>query len=156
LRWDEREAAHQSRLPARFEVHEVRGVPVVVDGGHNLEGLAAALAAVRAKYGGRPLGVVFGALKDKDVGSMLNALKGAHVLVLTRPACATDGRAMDPRRVEKEYDPRDAGGRRARVAHDAAEALHLAVGKMKKVGGVVLVTGSLYTGAGVLGWLRGH
>ena len=55
-------------LPARFERHEVRGVPVVVDGGHNPEGLAAALASVRVTYGGRPLGVVFGALRDKDIG----------------------------------------------------------------------------------------
>lgn len=159
LRRDEREAARAvaraARLPARFEIHEVHGVPVVVDGGHNPEGLEAALGAVRTKYGGRPLGVVFGALKDKDVGSMLDTLKReAHALVLTRPASATDGRALDPKRVEKEHDPRDAGGRRARVASDTGDALCLAVGEMEKVDGVVLVTGSLYTGAGVLGRLR--
>jgi dihydrofolate synthase/folylpolyglutamate synthase len=154
---DEREAARPARLPARFEMHEVRGVPVVVDGGHNPEGLSAVLGAVRTKYRGRPLGVVFGALKDKDVGSMLNALeREASALVLTRPACATNGRVLDPRQVEKEYGPRDAEGRRARVARDAGDALRLAVGEMEKVGGVVLVTGSLYTGSGVLGWLRGH
>jgi dihydrofolate synthase/folylpolyglutamate synthase len=136
-------------------VHEVHGVPVVVDGGHNPEGLKAALGAVRTKYGDRPLGVVFGALKDKDVGSMLDLLGSeVHALVLTRPASATDGRALDPKWVEKEYGPRDVGGRRARVASDAGDALRLAVGEMEKVDGVVLVTGSLYTGAGVLGWLR--
>ena len=159
LRRDERETARvlarAGRLPARFEVHEVRGVPVVVDGGHNPEGLKAALGAVRAKYSGLPLGVVFGALKDKDVGSMLDALdKEAHALVLTRPACATDGRTLDPGRIEEEYGPRDAGGRRAWVASDAGKALRLVVGEMERVGGVVLVVGSLYTGAGVLGWLR--
>ena len=79
----------------------------------------------------------------------------ARTLVLTRPAYA-DGRALDPERVDGEYEPRDAGGRRARVASDAGEALRVAVGEMEKVGGVVLVTGSLYTGAGVLGWLRGR
>jgi dihydrofolate synthase/folylpolyglutamate synthase len=149
-------AARTMRPPARFEVHEVRGVPVVVDGGHNPEGLEAALGAVRAEYGDRPLGVVFGALKEKDVGSMLGILgREARTLVLTRPAYA-DGRALDPERVDGEYEPRDAGGRRARVASDAGEALRVAVGEMEKVGGVVLVTGSLYTGAGVLGWLRGR
>ena len=158
LRKEEREAARTSaRLPARFEVHEVRGVPVVVDGGHNPEGLEAALGAVRTKYGGRPLGVVFGALQDKDVGSMLDALeREAHALVLTRPACTVDGRALDPSRVEKEYSPRDAGGRRARVVIDAGDALGQVLGEMEKAGGMVLVTGSLYTGAGVLGWLRGR
>ena len=160
LRPDEREAALLSarslRPPARFEVHEVRGVPVVVDGGHNPEGLKAALGVVRAGYTNRPLGVVFGALKDKDVGSMLDILgREARTLVLTRAAYA-DGRVLDPERVDREYEPRDARGRRAWVASDASEALRLAVGKMEKVGGVVLVTGSLYTGAGVLGRLRGR
>ena len=155
LRPDERDTIRPVRLPARFEVHEVRGVPVVVDGGHNPEGVRAALEAVRGKYGDRPLGVVFGALEDKDVGSMLNAFeREARVLVLTRPA-SVDGRALDPKLVEEEHSPQDAGGRRGRVASDVVDALRLAVGEMEKVGGVVLVTGSLYTGAGVLGWLRG-
>jgi dihydrofolate synthase / folylpolyglutamate synthase len=158
---DEREAARALtravRLPARFEVHEVRGVPVIVDGGHNPEGLAAVLEAIRGRFGGLPLGVVFGALKDKDVGSMLDTLESeAHALVLTRPACPTDGRALEPERAEEEYGPRDAQGRRAWLASNAGVALRLAVREMETTGGVVLVTGSLYTGAGVLGWLRGR
>jgi dihydrofolate synthase/folylpolyglutamate synthase len=158
LRGDEREAALTSaravRSPARFEIHELRGVPVVVDGGHNPDGLKATLQAVRASYGERPLGVVFGVLKEKDVGSMLNALEGeAQALVLTRPD-NTDGRALDPRLIEEAYDPRDAGGRRARTVSDVAEALHVAVGEIQEAVGVVLVTGSLYTGAGILRWLR--
>ncbi len=160
LQRDEREAAlklaRAARPPARFEVHEVRGVPVVVDGSHNPEGLRAALEAVRVRYGDRPLGVVFGALKDKDVGSMLNDLERvAHVLVLTRPEI-TDRRVMDPGQVEEEYSPKDAKGRRALVTSDAGRALRAVVGEMEKTGGVVLVTGSLYMGAGALGWLRGR
>jgi dihydrofolate synthase/folylpolyglutamate synthase len=160
LRPDEREAglslARSLRPPARFEVHEMGGVPVVVDGGHNPEGLEAALGAVRAEFGDRPLAVVFGALKEKNVGSMLDILsREACTLVLTRPAY-TGGRALDPEWVEREYEPRDTRGRRARVASDAGEALRVAVGEMENVNGAVLVTGSLYTGAGVLGWMRGR
>ena len=158
LRRDEQDralvAVRGTRLPARFEVHEVRGVPVVVDGGHNPEGLKAALGAVRARYGDRPLGVVFGALKGKDIASMLNILeREADVLVLARPA-NDEGRALDPKWVEEEYGPRDSGGRRALVVDDTGDALRFAVGEMEKVNGVVLVTGSLYTGAGALRWLR--
>jgi dihydrofolate synthase/folylpolyglutamate synthase len=158
LRTDERakavEAARAVRPRARFEVHSVRGVPVVVDGGHNPEGLEAAVGAVRAEYGDSPLGVIFGALKEKDVGSMLNILeRQADSLVLVRPEGA-DGRALDPERVDREYRPRDAGGRRARVVSDAGEALRVAVEEVERMGGVVLVTGSLYTGAGVLGRLH--
>jgi len=139
-------------LPGRFEVHEARGVPVVVDGGHNPAGVRAALEGVRSAYGERPLGVVFGVLRDKDVGSMLTELrKEAHVLVLTRPE---DERAADPAHLMREHGPRDREGRRARVATDVVNALEAAVEETRKVGGVVLVTGSLYTAAPVLRWLR--
>jgi dihydrofolate synthase/folylpolyglutamate synthase len=139
-------------LPGRFEVHEMRGVPVVVDGGHNPSGVKAALEGIRSAYGERPLGVVFGVLRDKDVGSMLTELrKEAHVLVLTRPE---GERAADPAHLMREHGPRDREGRRARVVTDVVNALEAAVEETRKVGGVVLVTGSLYTGAPVLRWLR--
>jgi dihydrofolate synthase/folylpolyglutamate synthase len=75
--------------------------------------------------------------------------------VLTRPE-NTDGRVLDPGQVGEEYGPKDAKGRRALVTSDAGRALRAVVGEMEKTGGVVLVTGSLYMGAGALGWLRGQ
>lgn len=134
-------------LPGRFEVHRLKGVPVVVDGGHNPEGMEAVLRAVRSVYGGRPLGVVFGVLQDKDIGSMLVPVRGeASVLVLARPE---DGRAADPGWVRQEFGLRD-----ARVVPDVGEAVELAAREMAGKGGVVLVTGSLYTCAAALGRLR--
>jgi dihydrofolate synthase / folylpolyglutamate synthase len=98
------------------------------------------------------VGVVFGVLRDKDVGSMLTELrKEAHVLVLTRPE---DERAADPVHLMREHGPRDREGRRARVAAEVVAAVEGAVEEARKVGGVVLVTGSLSTGAPVLRWLR--
>jgi dihydrofolate synthase / folylpolyglutamate synthase len=139
-------------LPGRFEMHEVDGVPVIIDGGHNAAGVAAALAGVRRLYGGRPLGAVFGVLREKDAASMLTALRGdAHVIVLTRPE---NERAADPALLEREYGPTDCEGRRALVVDDPVEALGAAVGAVRDVGGVVLVTGSLSTAAPVLRWLR--
>lgn len=150
------EAAREVRLPARFEVHQIRGVPIIVDGGHNPEGLKAALRAVRGRHGDRPLAIVFGALKDKNIGSMLDVVeREAHALILTRPADA-DERGMDPRRIEEECRPQDVGERRAQVVSDAGNALRVAIEEMEKAGGVVLITGSLYAGAGVLRWLRGQ
>jgi dihydrofolate synthase/folylpolyglutamate synthase len=152
---EERERAARSvpgALPGRFEEHEVGGVPVVVDGGHNPTGIKAALEAVRSLYGERPLGVVLGVLRDKDVGSMLTELrKEAHALVLTRPE---GERAAEPAHLMREHGPRDREGRRARVVADAKDALEAAVEEMRAKGGVVLVTGSLYTAAPVLRWLR--
>ena len=144
--------AVRGALPGRFEVHEVDGVPVVVDGGHNAAGVAAALGAVRSVYGGRPLAVVFGVLHDKDAGSMLSALKGeARVIVLTRPE---GERAADPALVAREHAPLEIVRRRTLVVEDALEALSTAVEQIAGAGGVVLVTGSLSTAAPVLRRLR--
>jgi dihydrofolate synthase / folylpolyglutamate synthase len=137
-------------LPGRFEVHEVEGVPVVVDGGHNAAGLSAALTGMRAVYGERPLGVVFGVLREKDAAIMLAGLKGeADVIVLTRPESE---RAADPAHLEHGLLER--GERRAMVVEDPVEALGVAVEAVREADGVVLVTGSLSTAAPVLRWLR--
>ena len=137
-------------LPGRFEVHRVEGVPVVVDGGHNTAGLSAALAGIRAVYGERPLGVVFGVLREKDAASMLAGLKGeADDIVLTRPESE---RAADP--ADLEYGLPERGESRARVVEDPVEALGVAVEVAREVAGVVLITGSLSTAAPVLRWLR--
>jgi dihydrofolate synthase/folylpolyglutamate synthase len=142
----------QGALPGRFEVHEVGGVPVVVDGGHNVAGIEATLEAVRSAYGARPLGVVFGVLRDKDVGSMLTGLqKEARVLVLTLPE---GERAADPAHLMREHGPRDPEGGRARVEADVVRAVELAVEEIRDEGGVVLVAGSLQTAAPALRWLR--
>ena len=144
--------AVRETLPGRFEVHEVDGVPVVLDGGHNASGVSAALDAVRGAYDGRPLGVVFGVLREKDVASMLSGfMDEAQVIVLTRPESE---RASDPAQVGRAHDPIDRGGRKALVVRNPVEALGAAVEAMREVDGVVLVTGSLSTVAPVLGWLR--
>jgi dihydrofolate synthase / folylpolyglutamate synthase len=137
-------------LPGRFEVQEVDGVHVVIDGGHNSAGLSAALAGMRALYGERPLGVVFGVLREKDAASMLAGLKGeADVIVLTRPESE---RAADPAHLE--HGLLDRAEIRALVVEDPVEALSVAVEAVRATGGVVLVTGSLSTAAPVLRWLR--
>lgn len=139
-------------LPARFEIHEVRGIPVVVDGGHNVAGIEAALGSVRQVYGDRPIGLIFGVLRDKDAASMLAALAGeVELMITTRPL---GERAADPEDVAREFRRISAGDRRSLVVTYAGDALDVAVEEMRKVGGVVLITGSLYTGAAVLGALR--
>lgn len=139
-------------LPARFEIHEVGGVPVVVDGGHNVAGIRAALASVRQVYGSRPLGFVFGVLRDKDVAEMLAIMvEEGEFIILTRP---TSERAADPEDLARELRRQGAGDRRYLVVTYAGDALDIAVEEMRKVDGVVLVTGSLYTGTAVLGALR--
>jgi dihydrofolate synthase/folylpolyglutamate synthase len=136
-------------LPGRFETHEVDGVPVVVDGGHNASGVEAALEAVGAVYGGRPLAVVFGVLRDKDARSMLTALNAAaRTVVLTRPE---GERAAGPEGILQGQ--RDAEGVETLKEEDPVGAVRLAVRGVGG-GGVVLVVGSFGTAAPVLRWLR--
>src|SRR5215212_8303022 len=139
-------------LPGRFEVHEKDGVPVVVDGGHNAEGISAALAGVRRAYKDRPLAVVFGVLREKDFASMLAGLeREADVIVLTRPE---GERAADPTEIQLRHHPLDRQEKRALVVEDPVEAVGVAVEAVKGAAGVALVTGSLATTAPVLRWLR--
>lgn len=140
-------------LPGRFEVREIEGVPVVIDGGHNVEGVRAAVEAVRGVYGSRPVGVVFGVLRDKDIRSMLTGLREeARMLALTRPE---GGRAAEPEWVSSEFDPRDSAGNEAFVEPEIGTAIGRIVEEMKRLDGIVLITGSLSTGAAALRWMNG-
>ncbi|CAA9438675.1 MAG: Dihydrofolate synthase @ Folylpolyglutamate synthase [uncultured Rubrobacteraceae bacterium] len=137
-------------LPGRFEVHEVGGVPVVVDGGHNVSGVEAALEAMEFAYAGRPLAVVFGVLRDKDARSMLTALSAAaRTVVLTRPE---GERAAGPDGILEGHE--DVDGGETLTEEDPARAVDLAVRSVRGDGGVVLVLGSFQTAAPVLRWLR--
>ncbi len=137
-------------LPGRFEAHEIGGVPVVVDGGHNAAGIGAALEAVRAAYGGRPLAVVFGVLRDKDARSMLTALNAAaRTVVLSRPE---GERAAGPADILHGYE--EVEGEETLKEDDPVKAVRMAVRSVAGDGGVVLVVGSFATAAPVLRWLR--
>ena len=137
-------------LPGRFEVWRLGGVPVVVDGGHNVSGVEAALEAMGGIYAGKPLAVVFGVLRDKDADSMLTALIGrARTVVLTRPE---GERAADP--AEILDGRRKVEGGETLAVDDPVEAVGVAVQSVRGDGGAVLVLGSFATAAPVLRWLR--
>lgn len=77
--------ARQAQWPCRCEVLSTKPL-IVLDGAHNPDG-AAALAAFLGDYAGsRPVRLVFGALKDKEVRAMLEALAPRCAsLILTEP-----------------------------------------------------------------------
>ncbi|MFS0646753.1 bifunctional folylpolyglutamate synthase/dihydrofolate synthase [Siminovitchia sp. 179-K 8D1 HS] len=61
--------------PGRMET--ISNVPaVIVDGAHNPEGLQAFSATIKQRCKGKKVTVVFAALEDKDLGSMLPLLEG--------------------------------------------------------------------------------
>jgi dihydrofolate synthase / folylpolyglutamate synthase len=59
--------------PARFEHLQV-DPPIVLDGGHNRDGVSVALRTWMDCYGAPPGRIVFGCMKDKQADAMMDAL----------------------------------------------------------------------------------
>jgi dihydrofolate synthase/folylpolyglutamate synthase len=133
--------------PGRFEVFEIKGRRVVVDGAHNPEGLAALL---KEFPGERPV-CVAAFMGDKALGPLARKLAGAASrLILTR---SHSYRSAAPEDIKKLLPP-DVR-RKALVIEDPLGALGRAV-TLAAPGGTVLVTGSLYLAGDILSGLKGR
>ncbi|HEY9289108.1 MAG TPA: folylpolyglutamate synthase/dihydrofolate synthase family protein [Candidatus Dormibacteraeota bacterium] len=129
-----RDGLARTRWPGRLELID-RHPPVVVDGAHNPAGLERTLDAIGSLANGRRLAIVFGAMRDKDLASMLNLLRRSGAWVIFSP--------IDWHRAAKPNDLHDMFGADSEVATSVAGALERA---RQRVGadGIVLVCGSLY------------
>jgi dihydrofolate synthase/folylpolyglutamate synthase len=140
-----REGMRAARWPGRLEIVS-RSPLIVLDGGHNRDGVTKLAGSVRGLWGGqgKKIGVVYGAMKDKDYPSCLNILNGLDVSFyatcvpgmersLTAAALAGEARRLTWRGAAEPFEnPLDAV-KRATAEND-----------------VVLVCGSLY----LIGWIR--
>jgi dihydrofolate synthase/folylpolyglutamate synthase len=130
-----RAGVEAARWPGRLEL---AGPRLLLDGGHNPDGLSQLGASVRRLIGPAPLTVVFGAMADKDIAPMLaqvRRLEPEHV-VFTAAASAA-GRALTVEQLAAEW------GRPSHQQDRAASALALAR-ELAGPDGWVLVCGSLY------------
>lgn len=122
-------------IPGRFELVN-SSPPIVLDGAHTAESLAALLDSVGRVFPGRRLAVVFGVSRDKDVGRLLSTFRGrADAWIATH---ADSPRAMPAEDVARAVAQ---GGFVVKTAPDTGSALALA---RAETGAVVVVTGSLY------------
>ncbi len=127
--------------PGRLEV--VAGDPLtIVDGAHTPEAIEAIVRGLREVFGVQRGPVIFGALRDKRVPSMLEALRGyAAPLILVKPE---HPRGWTPERMVRRYGLTDP----AAIASTVAEALREARAA-HRAGQAVLATGSLAVAADV-------
>jgi dihydrofolate synthase/folylpolyglutamate synthase len=129
-----RDGLSRARWPGRLEV-VARRPTVLVDGAHNPAALARVLPTVQRLRDDHPLVIVFGAMADKDLPSMLAELRQADAPVIF--SGINWHRAAQPGMLAELY------GRPAAIAPGVAPALaqarQLAGGE-----GIVLVCGSLY------------
>ena len=129
-----RDGLARTRWPGRLEVIDRHPI-VLVDGAHNPAGLERSLGAIRTLAKGRPLAIVFGAMKDKDLPAMLSQLRAMAAPVIFS---AIDWhRAAAPAELAKQF------GEPAEVAASAKEAITRAR-ERAGANGLVLVCGSLY------------
>jgi dihydrofolate synthase/folylpolyglutamate synthase len=129
-----RDGLARTRWPGRLEVID-RDPIVLVDGAHNPAALERSLAAVQKLGKGRPLVIVFGAMRDKDLASMLALLRRVNApLIFSR---IDWHRAEVPTELAKRFEGE------SETAESSAEALSRAREKAGRHG-IVFVCGSLY------------
>ncbi len=139
-----RQGISRARWPGRFEILR-KNPPLILDGGHNTDGIRRLVETVRTLYGDRKLALVFAAMKDKDYRAGLSLLRdiGSGLFCTAVPGHA---RAASPQALSEAALA--AGWERKGVKEfdDPCEALEEA----EKTGEGVLCCGSLY----LVGYLR--
>lgn len=123
-----------ARHRGRLEFYE----GILFDGAHNISG-AKALREYLDEFINQPVTLVFGAMRDKDLGEITEILfPKAENIVLTKP---DNPRAMEPEELLK-FVPKDFDKRNLVVTETVEEALKIA--PYHAVKGIICVTGSLY------------
>jgi dihydrofolate synthase / folylpolyglutamate synthase len=129
-----RDGLARTRWPGRLEVID-RNPIVLVDGAHNPAGLERSLAAVQKLAKDRPLVIVFGAMADKDLRSMLALLRSMNApVIFSRIGWH---RAAPPALLAEQF------GEKSETAESSAEAINRARERAGR-DGIVFVCGSLY------------
>lgn len=111
----------------------------LLDGAHNVAG-AEALAAYLDEFVDRPITMIFGAMKEKNVREIANVLwTRAEKLILTKPS---NSRAMSPDELASAA-PAGLETNTIVKAEGSAEAIEKAI-ELTSPEGIIVVTGSLY------------
>lgn len=128
-------AAQTVTTPGRLDVVDSDPL-LVLDGAHNPGGMEALASSLHEEFPGVAWTLVFGAMRDKDIGRMLGALRGlvrdAHVAAAGTPRALAGGEVASL--VFENLGVPVA-------AHDSVAG---AVAAARGSGGPVLVTGSIY------------
>jgi dihydrofolate synthase/folylpolyglutamate synthase len=131
-----RTAVEEVDWPARLELRSWRGGDVLIDGAHNPAG-ARALAAYIAEVYGRPLPMVIGAMRDKNVEALVAALAQAASAFVCTSAATPRAAAPD--------DLAAVAGRVAPQIPSSTAATPLAALRAAAAhGSPVVIAGSLY------------
>ena len=134
-----KEGIAASRIPGRIqEISE----NIYIDGAHNPDGIRQVAASARKIADGRKICVVFGAMKDKDCGTMTGIV--ADVLspenIITAPP--DEYRGMSGEELKEEF--REAGYTGSITAFEKPENAFEYAEEMRDAGSIVFIIGSIY------------
>lgn len=139
----------ETRWPGRFQVISAKDgtSEIVMDVAHNPAGAWALRAALSDRYEGRPLTMVFGAMRDKAITEMAEILfpVAEHVVA----TAAENPRSASPDEI------REAGARTSAdivTANDVPSAIRKAR-ELVSPDGVIVITGSIYVVGEAMGEL---
>ena len=140
-----RQGLARVRWPGRFQLIQAEP-PVVLDGAHNPAGAQALAASVRHYFPERPVTLIVGISRDKDLAGILKVLAPlADRMILT---AARNLRATDPAELRALLSAFDG---EIELAPSVAEGLALA---LRDPAAVTVVTGSLFLVADALDWCQ--
>ncbi len=122
-------------LPGRMEVFEQDGVPVVLDVAHNPAAAGFLAAELRARWPERRFVALYGALEDKDVAGVIEALDQQVEHWLLVPTYGWRGQSAESLAAQAE------SASAAEICQSAAEALERAL-SLTEPGNGILVFGS--------------
>lgn len=140
-----REGLARARWACRFEVLDVQGRTVILDGAHNEAGAEAFQLTYKEIFEEQPKTIVLSILKDKDISSMVSQLVSKEDCVITVPAPTP--RTMDPKELAQTMPVT------ATWASSVTEGLDKAL-EMTKPGDIIAVCGSLYIQGEAQDWYR--
>ena len=130
-----RRGIENARHPGRLEYHG----NYLFDGAHNVGG-AKALAEYLTQSETRPITLVFGAMRDKNVSAILEILAPlAQRIIITEPS---NSRSLSYEELLEQF-PTDMSKERTFATDNAVSAIDIAT-KVTPDDGIILVTGSLY------------
>ena len=133
-----REGLASVKWPARFEVLS-KSPLVIADGGHNPEGIDAAIASVKAYFKEERILLLTGVMADKDYTHMVSRMaEVADRAFCVRPA---NDRALDPAAYAENFRKM---GIPAEGYATVAEGVKAAMGVAEREGKALLCLGSLY------------
>ena len=148
-----------ARWKSRAEILSLEPA-VIIDGGHNPQGAISLATTMNEMLGGslkgKPVRILMGVMKDKDVSGILEAYKTCGLNIVSAVTVTPDNPRSEPadilaQKIKLVYNiPED-----LEVCPDAAEGARLAYEKSVNDGKILLVTGSLYLAGQIRSTLKG-